>query len=280
MSNEFGNLERADKIVALPWRDAIRSRPGMYVGGTGYEALCVLIREIYNNSCDECSKTANKIVVDRDFNGLALVADNGRGISIEYSEQHPTIVSADLSISDLHTGSKFQETDLSKAKTKMPTSGQNGVGSSAVNALSADYILMSWITPLNFDKSLPQVKELWESTRSKKDLFYIVWYKKGIKFFEGAMKKKDIEKMLFSNLPSYKEIPSGMSTIVMFNPDPEIFVQPAEEAAKKGLTLNTYMNLEIENYQYFLLVAEKFLKKKVTILADGNIIDKSGFNGF
>ena len=45
---------------------------------------------------------------------------------------------------------------------------------------------MSKITPLNFDKSLKEVYDLWNSCgpRSKKDLFYIVWYKKGIKFYE------------------------------------------------------------------------------------------------
>lgn len=257
------NLEKADEIKLLKFPDSVRQRIGMYLGGTDAESVGNLLREIIDNSVDECHYTADKIFIDRNFNGFNIVADNGRGISIEYNKDAPGIISADLSISSLHSGSKFTD-------NKTSTVGQNGVGSSAVCACSEDYILMSKITPLNFDKSLKEVYDLWNSCgpRSKKDLFYIVWYKKGIKFYEGAHKKSDIERRLFGHLGSWREIPSGMSTIVMFNPDPELFTETTE------------MNIPLQNLQYFLLIQEKFYGKKVNLLVDGVEMDHSGFSGY
>ena len=263
MSEDFKNLEKADDIKLLKFPDSVRQRIGMYLGGTDAESINNLLREIIDNSIDECQRTADKIFIDRDFNGFNIVADNGRGISIEYNKDAPGIISADLSISALHSGSKFTD-------NKSSTVGTNGVGSSAVNAVSEDYILLSKITPLNYDKSLREVYDLWESCgpRSKKDLFYIVWYKKGIKYFEGAAKKSVIEKQLFGHLGTWKEIPSGMSTIVMFNPDPELFTE------------TTKMDIPIQNLRYFLLIQEKFYKKKVSIMVEGTEMTSSGFSGY
>ena len=176
-------FEKADEIKLLRWPQAIRQRVGMYLGGTDAESVNNLLREIIDNSIDEVQRTADRVLIDRDFNGFNTVMDNGRGISIEYSKDVPDKVSADLSISELHSGSKFTD-------NKSATVGMNGVGSSSVCACSSDYILLSRITPLNYDKSTKEVFELWESCgpRGKKDLFYIVWYKKGIKFYEGAVK--------------------------------------------------------------------------------------------
>lgn len=262
MAEDFNNLEQADEIKLLQWPECVKARPGMYIGGTDASCVSTLLREIIDNATDECQKGADCVVIDRDFNGLTLVADNGRGISIEYNKTVPGVISADLSISSLHSGSKFMD-------NKGATVGQNGVGSACTNALSSDYILMSRITPLNFDKSLPEVRKLWESCgpRSKKDLFYIVWYKQGIKHYEGAHKKVDIEHQLFGKA-GYKEIPSGMSTIVMFNPDPTVFTE------------GTKMNVPMENLQYFLLIQEKFYGKKVNLWVDGTKIETSGFVGF
>lgn len=275
----FDNILQSDEIDYLPWPECVKVRPDTYIGGVDRLSMNVLLREIYDNSADECYKSANKVVIDRNFNGLALVGDNGRGISIEYNKKVPGVISADLSISSMHSGAKFPK---GKGQEKLSTSGKNGVGSSCVNALSTDYILLSWITPLNWDKSTPEVKALWESCgpRSKKELFYIVWYKQGVKHFEGAMKKKDIEAMLFGHLPSYKEIPAGLSTVVMFSPDPDIFKESAEFASSNGLTMAQAMELPTENMQYFLLIQEKFLKKKVRVFVDGNLVDRSGFVGF
>ena len=255
-------FEKADEIKLLRWPQAIRQRVGMYLGGTDAESVNNLLREIIDNSIDEVQRTADRVFIDRDFNGFNTVMDNGRGISIEYSKDVPDKVSADLSISELHSGSKFTD-------NKSATVGMNGVGSSSVCACSSDYILLSRITPLNYDKSTKEVFELWESCgpRGKKDLFYIVWYKKGIKFYEGAVKKSDAETMIFGK-DCVKKIPTGMSTIVFFNPDPEIFTE------------TTKMDLPMENLQYFLLIQEKFYKKKVSLCIEGKEMLGSGFTGF
>lgn len=259
--SEFNNLEKSDEIKLLKFPECVRTRIGVYLGGS--DNTDTLLREIVDNSLDECYVSADTIVIDRNMNGYNLVADNGRGISIEYSKElingNP-IIQADLSISELHSGSKFVD-------NKNATVGSNGLGASSVNAVSENYILMSRITPLNFDKSSKEVFDLWNSMgpRSKKDLFYIVWYKRGYKYFEGAMKKSDIEKMVFSSGKkkggtTYKELPTGMSTIVLFQPDPNIFDKSA-----------LVPNLPIKNLQYFLLIQEKFYKKKVTIDLEGTV---------
>lgn len=269
--SEFNNLEKPDEIKLLRFPESVRNRIGMYLGGT--DSTDQLLNEIVSNSIDESYISADVIIIDRDMNGFNCVADNGRGISIEYSDivrDGSPIIQADLSISEIHSGSKFMD-------NKNATIGMFGTGSSAVNAVSENYILMSKITPLNYDKSIKEVYDLWESSgpRSKKDLFYIVWYKKGYKYFEGAMKKSDIEKMVFTSSgkkkskTAYKELPTGMSTIVLYQPDPEIF----EEKALKA-------NLPIQNLKYFLLIQEKFYKKKVTIDLEGTTITSADFEKY
>ena len=269
--SEFNNLEKPDEIKLLKFPESVRNRIGMYLGGT--DSTDQLLNEIVSNSIDESYISADVIIIDRDMNGFNCVADNGRGISIEYSDivrDGSPIIQADLSISEIHSGSKFMD-------NKNATIGMFGTGSSAVNAVSENYILMSKITPLNYDKSIKEVYDLWESSgpRSKKDLFYIVWYKKGYKYFEGAMKKSDIEKMVFTSSgkkkskTAYKELPTGMSTIVLYQPDPEIF----EEKALKA-------NLPIQNLKYFLLIQEKFYKKKVTIDLEGTTITSADFDKY
>lgn len=129
----------------------------------------------------------------------------------------------------------------------------HGVGSACTCALSEQYILLSKITQDNYDKSIPEVKQLWESQgpRSKKDLFYIVVYENyGNLAFEGAMKLSDINKKLGVNLPT------GMSTMVLFKlgttyvPDPRVVIP-------------------YDNLNYFLLIMKEFYKRKVTVIANG-----------
>lgn len=289
--SEFDYLEQQDDIRKQKWPECVRNRPDMYIGTVDgeddkvSESYNTMFREICNNSTDECAVNDNPnpvVILERNFNGLVLVADNGRGIKIEYDKDGSGKVQADLSISDTHTGSKFINSNSKAKRVFIATSGKNGVGSAAVNALSDDYILLSWITPQNYDKSTPEVKKLWESCgpRSKKELFYIVWYKKGVKHYEGALKKVDIEKMLFGSMQNYRELPTGMSTIVMFSPDPTIFKGKAEVARTKGCTMGMLMDIPMECLRYFLLAQEKFGKKKVTILVEGKVLDSSSFDGF
>lgn len=240
------------EIKLLKFPDCIITRPSMYIGGL--ENPDVIFREIIDNAIDESYSyfQCNKILIDQNYNGFHLVADNGRGIPIIMSPDKPDQTMADLSISSLHSGSKFDSVDVSRV-------GQNGVGSAVCNALSESYILLSRITEENYNRSIPSVFELWNSVgpRSKKDLYYITAYEGGYKVYEGAHKKKDIEAMIFSNCPKgYTELPSGYSTLVLFKPNPNIF-----DTVKSKVP---YRNL-----QYFLLIQDKFYKKKVEVLVNG-----------
>lgn len=252
-----------DKIEYLPFPLNVRTRVGVYLGGT--DNADTLLREILNNSEDELAAGhGDTIMLDTNMNGYLFVGDNGRGISIAMSEDRPDTVSAYLSISDLHTGSKF-------SSTKNARSGMNGLGSSAVNACSETYILMSRITDYNYNRSIPEVKKVWENAgpRSKKDLFYVVICERGIKVYEGAGKLSDLEKMIFqksSKNGNYKPLPEGQSTMVLFRPDHEIF--DSVKAAVPEASI-----------QYFLLIQEKFFNRKLNVYVNGKPV-KSTFRNY
>ena len=197
----------ADSISVLEGLEAVRKRPGMYIGSVSRKGLNHLIYEIVDNAVDEhlagyCSLI--HVVLEKD--GSCTVEDNGRGIPVD---MHAKGVSAErLVFTTLHAGGKF---DNSAYKT---SGGLHGVGSSVVNALST-YL---------------------DIKISRDGYVHHDHYERGIPTIE-------LEAGLLPKLGKTR----GTGTCVNFLPDPEIFEKTRYGAAdvKSRLHETAYLNPEL-----------------------------------
>ncbi len=124
----------ANSISVLEGLEAVRKRPGMYIGSVSTKGLNHLIYEIVDNSVDEfLAGYCNEITVTLENDGTAVISDNGRGIPVGVNEKNG-IPAVEMVFTMLHAGGKFGDGGYKIS------GGLHGVGASVVNALS------TWLT--------------------------------------------------------------------------------------------------------------------------------------
>ena len=194
----------ASSIRILEGLEAVRTRPGMYIGSTSTRGLNHLIYEIVDNSVDEhLAGYCDMIRVTLEADGSCTVEDDGRGIPID---MHAKGVSAERVVfTTLHAGGKFDN------KAYATSGGLHGVGSSVVNALSEHMT---------------------------------VRVRKGGIIYEDKYKQGHPDQELVGGLLPAVGKAKGSGTTINFLPDPTIFEKTRfkEEEIKSRLHETTYLN--------------------------------------
>lgn len=198
----------AESITVLEGLEAVRKRPGMYIGSTSVRGLHHLVWEIVDNSVDEalagyCNQIEVKILPDN----VIEVKDNGRGIPVEmHSSGKPTL---EVVLTVLHAGGKFNNDNYKVA------GGLHGVGVSVVNALSekltATVTRDGEVFQQSFEKGIPvtEVQEI--GTADESEHGTVIKFKADSSIFDTTVYEYDVLAERFKEL-SY--LNSGLTIVL------------------------------------------------------------------
>ena len=243
----------AKNLEVLEGLDAVRMRPGMYIGSTGIKGLHHILWEIVDNAIDEAANGyANRVKVTLHTDGSASVEDNGRGIPTDI---HPKekVSGVQLVFTKLHAGGKFGQGNYEYS------GGLHGVGASVTNALS------EWLTV--------------EVCREKRV------YKMSFHSKYNARKKK-----VESGLPDGPLEDTGISTnrkgtLVRFKPDKEVFseldfnLETVEERLRQLAFLNRGVEIVLIDERITMAEAKRarmFYSEEETETEDGETVAEEG----
>lgn len=122
----------ADQIIELEFLEAVRMRPGMYIGNNNVHGLHHLLLEVLDNSVDECtSGNADRIIVTIEKNGTVKIEDDGRGMPIEWKDDSQMSALTQVHVKP-HAGGKFGGDDSAYSSS----GGLHGIGLKCTNAFS------------------------------------------------------------------------------------------------------------------------------------------------
>ena len=220
----------AKNLEVLEGLDAVRMRPGMYIGSTGIKGLHHILWEIVDNAIDEAANGyANKVNVTLYKDGSASVEDNGRGIPTDI---HPKekVSGVQLVFTKLHAGGKFGQGNYEYS------GGLHGVGASVTNALS------EWLK--------------------------VEVYKKHVYKMSFASKYNARKKKYDSGIPDGPLVDTGLSTrrtgtFIQFKPDASVFsetefdLDTVEERLKQLAFLNKGVEIVLTDERLSMAEAKR-----------------------